>query len=264
MHQVLSQSAIQKIAKLKQKKYRDLDKTYLVSGYKAVKGALEADQLQPKAFIYTQHYEQEIQNFQLPKGLPLYQVTTKDFNRLSDEKSPQGVALLLERPSLSLKQFQKDSSLSLYLEEVNDPGNLGTIIRTALWFGVENILLSPKSADPFQHKVVRASAGYITQARIYEQIRAADLQQLKQDHDLSIAGTVLDSLDTPESLKPNLPDSILIAFGSEARGLSREILDLCNYKFTIPKKGKGESLNLGVAVALSIAGLCSSDIKSRD
>ncbi len=260
MYQALSQSAIQKIAKLNQKKYRDLDQAYLISGFRAVQGALEADPLRVKALIYNQELEQEIQSFQLSKDLTIYRISAKDFNRLSDEKSPQGLALLMERPDLSLNQFQKGSTLSLYLEEINDPGNLGTIIRTALWFGVENILLSPRSADPFQPKVVRASAGYITQARIYEQVGPENLRQLKREQGLIIAGTVLDSPHTPISLKPKLPDSTLIAFGSEARGLSKEILDICDYRFTIPKKGKGESLNLAVAVALSIANLSGSGI----
>lgn len=258
MQRALSQSALQKMAKLKQKKYRDLDQAYLISGFRAVSGALEADHIKPKALIYSQGVEMEIKDFQLPKDLLCYAIPAKDFKRLSDEKSPQGVALLMDRPALSLNQLPNNSQLSLYLEEINDPGNLGTIIRTALWFGVDNILLSPQSVDPFQPKVVRASAGFITQARIYEQVDPNKLRQLKQDRGLSIAGTVLTGTETPETLKSKWAGPKMLAFGSEAQGLSPQILDLCDYQFTIPKKGQGESLNLAVAVALSIAGLSES------
>lgn len=255
MSQVLSQSTLQEIVKLKQKKFRDQKKEYLLSGFRAVQGALESKNLRAKALIYNKDIKNEFLKIRLPADLPVYSISKKEFDHLSDEKNPQGVALLLERPELSLDQIQVNNPISLYLEEVSDPGNLGTIIRTALWFGVEDIMLSPRSADPFQPKVVRASAGYITHAHIYENVTVNDLIKLKQNQTLTFAGTVLDSNNTLKSVKPMLQNSFVITFGSEARGLSTELFNICDYHFTIPKKGKGESLNLAVAVALSIAEL---------
>ncbi len=247
----ISKTLLQETAKLKQKKFRDLKGQYLVSGLNAVQGALDSPQ-EPIAVFSMQGREHLLDELPVRPGVPIYSATEKDFSRISDEKAPQGIALLMERPQANLDAFRPTGGIVLYLEAINDPGNLGTIIRSALWFGVDTILLSPASADPYQPKVVRASAGAVTQMNLYEQVRSEDLNQLKKELNIQIAVTVVDGGRALDTFVPSAERTLLIALGSEAHGVSDALLKLSDVRLTIPRKGRGESLNLGVSAALCL------------
>ncbi len=247
----VSKSILQETAKLKQKKFRDIQKQYLVSGLNAVQGALDSAQ-EPLAVFLMQGREDWLE--ELPRTLqaPLYSVTEKEFRYISDEKNPQGIALLMERPQANMDDLQPADNTLLYLEAVNDPGNLGTIIRSALWFGVDTILLSSGSADPYQPKVVRASAGTVAQVHLYEHIGAAELKRLKNEKNVQIAATVVSGGVALNVFNSPPGKALLLALGSEAHGLSKEIRELSDIQVTIPKKGRVESLNLAISAALCL------------
>ncbi len=247
----ISKARLQETAKLKQKKYRDLQEQYIVSGLNAVQGALDSLQ-EPLAVFNMLGREHLLTELSAQFSAPVYSVTEKEFSRISDEKVPQGIALLMERPSTDFNAFQPSGNVFLYLEAINDPGNLGTILRSALWFGVDTILLSPASVDPFQPKVVRASAGAVSQINLYEQVDSENLKQLKKEMDIQIAATVVAGGSALDTFVPASGHPLLIALGSEAHGLSDTVQELSDLRLTIPKKGRGESLNLGISAALCL------------
>ncbi len=247
----VSKSILQKTAKLKQKKFRDLQGQYIVSGLNAVQGALDSPR-EPIAIFSMQGREHLLDELPAPPAVTVYSATEKEFRHISDEKVPQGIALLMERPPTGLDTLKLSNNMVLYLEEINDPGNLGTIIRSALWFGVDTILLSPDSADPYQPKVVRASAGAVTQMNLYEQVRSENLNQLKNELNIQIAATVVNGGSALDTFVPSAERPLLIALGSEAHGVSDALLKLSDVRLTIPRKGRGESLNLGVSAALCL------------
>lgn len=244
---------MREISRLQQKKFRDQHQRFVVSGLNAVLGALDGQWIDGAMLLLRQDKKDWLK--QLPQAAAghLHFVAEKDFARISDEKTPQGIALILPRPEYPLSAFEPAAGLSLYLEAVNDPGNLGTILRTARWFGVQNILLSPGSADPWQPKVVRASAGYGTRLAIYEQVDAQTLKTVLEQHHLSLLGTVLGAGQAPQKKMGQAP--AIVAFGSEAHGLSPQVQEMCSDLITLPKPGTGESLNLAVAVGICLYGL---------
>ncbi len=247
----VSKRLFQDTAKLKQKKYRDLQGRYLISGLNAIQGALASGQ-EPLAVFIMQGREHLAEAFSAWLSAGIYSVTEKEFGRIVDEKNPQGIALLMKRPFPDFNTFRPLHGIFIYLEAVNDPGNLGTIIRSALWFGADTILLSPGSADPFQPKVVRASAGAAARIHLYEQVEPTDLERLKKETHLQIAATVVHGGVALNSFTYASETPLLLAFGSEAHGLSDEMVALSDIRLTIPKKGKLESLNLAISAALCL------------
>jgi len=247
----IPKALLQETAKLKQKKFRDIQGQYIVSGLNAVQGALDSVQ-EPLVVFCMQGREHLLAELSGPFSAPVYATTEKEFSRISDEKVPQGIALLMKRPSTDFNAFRPSGNIFLYLEAINDPGNLGTIIRSALWFGVDTIFLSPASVDPFQPKVVRASAGAVAQINLYEQVDLDNLKELKKKTDIQIAATVVAGGSALETFVPASGRPLLIALGSEAHGLSDALQELSDVRLTIPKKGRGESLNLGISAALCL------------
>ena len=119
-----------------------------------------------------------------------------------------------------------------------------------MWFGFKDILLSSNCTDPFAPKTVRSSAGYITHCRVYENIDTAGLKALRDKQEYKIIGTVAEEGQDLRTFRPANDERLILLFGSEAHGLSREARQLCERLGTIPKLGGGESLNLATSVAL--------------
>ena len=132
----------------------------------------------------------------------------------------------------------------MVLDSLQDPGNLGTIIRIADWFGVEQIICSHDTADVYNSKVVQATMGSIARVKVFY----TDLSTwLAERNDVSIYAAMLEGQDVTSMKK--ISEGIII-FGNESKGISPELLELVNVKLTIPKKGKAESLNVAVAVGV--------------
>ena len=138
-------------------------------------------------------------------------------------------------------------NLSLVLDAIRDPGNMGTIIRLADWFGIKNIFCSMDCADIYNPKVVQATMGSITRVRV----EYTDLQTLLQkNNDVRIYASVLNGRDITKMEKLN---EGIIVIGNESNGIRDEILKLANVQITIPGKGKAESLNAAVATGIILS-----------
>ncbi|HID39730.1 MAG TPA: RNA methyltransferase, partial [Calditrichaeota bacterium] len=187
---------------------------------------------------------------------PIFSVPVKDFTRISEERQPQGIALVARIRAYDVQSKPPREDHLVYLDRISDPGNLGTIIRSAAWFGIQTLLLSPHSADPFQPKVVRSSVGGIGQVNIYQNVDVSQLKKLTGKLKYTAIASIIGNGQAAEKLR-NLSDKkVMLLLGSEAHGLTSELIDLCQIKVSIPQPGFGESLNLSAAAAILFYLLC--------
>lgn len=226
------------IKKLHQKKYRQSFGHYLVEGEHLIleleKAAAREPALKASQLYVTGDYE----NWQSP--FKTHVINERQMAQLADTRTPQGILAVVpmpERPAAPVPGEQ-----AIYLHEVQDPGNLGTILRTLAWFGGFRCLLSPGSVDPFNPKVVRASMGALFHVPLETEVGLSDLGARYQ----SLACLDLNGASTT-AVGFRRHDCYL--FGNEARGVPREALDqLQAVTYSIHGQGQIESLNLASAV----------------
>ena len=174
----------------------------------------------------------------------LCEISVTDNEKISSLKTPQEVTALVKIPSLPvLHNAQFKQKFSLVLDGVQDPGNMGTIIRTADWFGISHIICSEDSVDAYNPKVVQASMGSLSRMNVYYINLATTLPKIG----LPIFGAMLNGENI---YKTDFGTEGFIVMGNEGNGLRPEIEALINKAVTIPRVGKAESLNVGIATAL--------------
>ncbi|WP_026294395.1 TrmH family RNA methyltransferase [Salinimonas chungwhensis] len=235
------------VKKLHQKKYRSQFGFYLVEGEHLI---LELDKACTAGYtnvtitLYvTPEYESWAE--QLDSQYTVKPVSQRQMSQLSDTKSPQGIIACVPIPGKA-PASGKSSARCIYLHEVQDPGNLGTILRSLAWFGQFRLLLSPGSVDPYNSKVVRASMGAIFHVPV------------ELDVSLSALPGRFSSIACLDMQGTNISDSHFrdfdcYLFGNEARGVPAQALVECDAQpFTINGSGKIDSLNLASAVTLSV------------
>lgn len=179
------------------------------------------------------------------------EVTEEELSRASLQKAPQQVLAVFDQPQTYIDPTVMQRSLCLALDDVQDPGNLGTIVRLADWFGIEDIFCSPNSADIYNPKAIQATMGGIARVKVHYTPLPELLQPLK---DVPVFGTFLDG----ENIYGQpLSDHGLIIMGNEGKGISREVEQLVNRKLYIPNypanRATSESLNVAIATAVVCA-----------
>ena len=169
--------------------------------------------------------------------------------RISQFDTPSDVIAVYEKPVDTIDSERVASSLNIVLDNIQDPGNLGTIIRLADWFGIRDIFASRTTVDVYNHKVVQATMGAIARVKVHY----GDLEELFEEFpDLPIYGTFLDGKDI---YKSELGKKGFVVFGNEGQGIGAKVAKHVNSRLLIPKaKTAGsESLNVGVAAAITIS-----------
>jgi len=243
---MLSKQRIKDIQTLGQKKFRQQEGLFIAEGPKLVKELLEADVSRVKDVFAVKEW---ITNHEKILGkIAVTEITETELERVSQLTTPNKVLAIV-------RQFDEDNEIitkgkiTLALDGIRDPGNLGTIIRTADWFGVEQIVCSPDSAEVYNPKVVQATMGSIARVKVFY----TDLNEwLAEQKNISIYATTLEGQDVTTVKK--IQEGIII-FGNESKGIGPDILQLATVKLTIPKKGKAESLNAAVAVGVIMSKL---------
>lgn len=234
------------VKKLHQKKYRQSLGSYLIEGEHLLL-ELERSQIQPSSAVeiyVTESFESWQTRFK--KTL----VSEKRMAQLSDTPSPQGIVARVPMPANIDLPNPSSKLKTVYLYEPQDPGNLGTILRTLAWFGGFHLALSPNSVDPFNMKVVRASMGALFHVPLSINVPLSALSQFDSLAYLDINGTSI--------TQPQFKDHRCYVFGNEARGIPNELKASTQaHAYTIEGCGAIESLNLASALNISIFQLAS-------
>jgi TrmH family RNA methyltransferase len=245
----LSKNHEKRIRRLHQKKYREEEGVFIAEGLHSLEAAAKETRHPIREVVIEDSISESILK-NLSRDIPVYTCTKRVMDAISTEESPQGIVIVCHQRNLSFTDLVngRPARTILYLEHISDPGNLGTILRTAAWFGISEILLSPFCVDPFNTKVIRASAGTIFSRKIYQSVNSDELFQFAERHGYDLIATVLRDgtlIGSWENAEKNI-----ILFGPEAQGLSKELTDHARHRISIPGKGDAESLNLGAAAAI--------------
>ena len=233
------------VKKLHQKKYRTQLGYYLVEGEHLILELQKAAKTQPNLNAVELYVTEEYQEWanQLDTEFTISTINNKQMAQISDTKTPQGIIACVPLPnSLGKQVISKQGERCIYLHEVQDPGNLGTILRTLAWFGNFRLLLSANSVDPFNPKVVRASMGAIFHVPVELEVELSDLQKrFNKIAYLDMRGSKVNTVKFANY------DCYLV--GNEARGVPLEALSAFKADaYTIEGSGSIDSLNLASAV----------------
>lgn len=242
---------VKNIRKLKEKKYRDLENAYIVEGIKLVKEAI-AEKTKIKQIVMCENFADNSDLdkdtlYEIAKHNLIY-VTEKVFNLITDVKTPQGIIAVIEKNNANT-QIDYSQDIIIALDDLQDPGNLGTILRTVDSANLNQIILSKNSADPYNPKVVRSTMGGIFRVNIIETENLQETLKNLQEKKFRIMVT---SLDTNNSIYDVNYTKKVIVIGNEANGVSKAIQDMADEKVKIPMLGKTESLNASVATGIMI------------
>lgn len=246
---MLHKKTIKHINKLQQKKYRKDNGEFLVEGVKGVFEALSSEAEVLAVFMEGSKRDEkemaEIVSLCENNHVPIEFIGRKEIGEIKTTDTFPGVLAVLGIKEVS-PEMVLESGPIICLDHVNDPGNLGTIIRTADWFGIKNIILSEGSVDPYNPKVVRSTMGSMFRVNIFEAKNAEKLlKKAKEKYTLvglDLEGKPMDKLKA----KPNT----IYVFGSESHGLSTELEKLLDESYSIPGKGDAESLNLAISAGI--------------
>ena len=240
---------IKNIKKLKEKKYRDQENKFIVEGIKMVQEALTEQAKISKIVICEDcindgTISQELL-YEIAKQDCIY-VSEKVFQSITDVTNPQGILAVLEKENGEDKILY-DEDIIVVLDGIQDPGNLGTILRTLDSVNLKQIILSEQKADPYNPKVVRSTMGAIYRVNMIRSKNIIETLKNMKKHKYDI---VVTSLQTNESIYDIDYKKKVIVIGNEANGVSKEVMELANKKVKIPMLGKTESLNAAVATGI--------------
>jgi TrmH family RNA methyltransferase len=250
---MISKNELKYYSSLLKKKFRESDKKFIVEGKKSVYEGIESDFNCEIVFVTNKFALEEIQfikNLE-NKNFKVTVLKSVDFKKVSDTKTPQGIAAVFEIKNPELDLLSLDDPLLVYLENISDPGNLGTIIRTCDWFGIQNIFLSKESSEIFNSKVIRASMGSVFHINIFENVTLDEVAVLKKSGYEFLCGD-MDGENVYDTIEGK---HTLLFLANESRGPSEKLLSIIDKKITIPGKGKAESLNVASASAIILAEL---------
>lgn len=247
-----SNPIIKEIKTLHRKKDRWTKRLYMAEGIKMAEEIIN-NGYEAKYLIYTESL------FDIKGGSKLYErikhfknlinIPEKLFAEISDVETPQGIMAILPFREMSLMDMlERQNPFIILLDRVQDPGNLGTIIRTADAFGVDGIIVSEGSVDVYNPKVVRATMGSLFRMKIYHtEDSMGTIRELK-DKGIIIYSTSLQGKSFIHEVDFKAPSLLII--GNESRGVSDELLDMADMLVKIPMVGGAESLNAAVASSI--------------
>lgn len=245
---MLSKAKVKQIRSLEIKKYRNETNLFVAEGNKLVTDMLPAFEcellLAKPSWMATQG--------DIP-ARELLEVDDVDLRKASFLKTPQDVLAVFKFPQWKLNDARPTSSLVLVLDGIQDPGNLGTIVRLADWFGIEHLICSPDTADVFGPKAVQATMGALAHVQVHYTPLESYLQE-QSERNIPIFGTFLDGDDL---YTKNLSPNGLLVMGNEGNGIRPETEQLISQKLYIPsyppERDTSESLNVAIATAVVCA-----------
>lgn len=247
---MLSKAQISLIRSLSHKKFRQQHRLFVVEGNKSVREFMHSG-YQIYAIYATDEASAKLGK--IPQNIKLQKLEPNTFNKISGLKSPQGSLALVELPEpTGLLPEDLRGKTTLVLDDVQDPGNLGTIIRTAEWFGIEHLICSSGTVDAYNPKVVQATMGSLARVKVVY----VELETWLADTDLPIYGALLSGTSIYETA---FCSEALILLGNEGNGIRQSLVDKIQHAVTIPRIGRAESLNVAIATTI----FCSEAMRQR-
>lgn len=249
---MLTQNELKYYSALLQKKYRLQEHKFIVEGKKLVEEAIKSKY---KCEIVITNESFSDKNSLVITNLSEHTRTEiipeNNFKKLVDTKTTQGIVAVVSIPSTP-NQVEESENLIVALEDISDPGNVGTIIRTCDWFGVHRVIVSPNSVDLFNPKVIRSTMGSIFHMDVYESNDFyADLVNLKKEG----RKVFCSDMNGKNIFSDRVKEKTVLILSNEAHGPTEAVLELSDEIVTIPKRGNAESLNVASAAAVMIAEL---------
>jgi len=235
---MVSKSQIKLITSLAQKKYRYKNGLFVAEGFKTISELINSKFILNRLFTISADFGVDSDKVQ--------KLEEKKLKKISFLKTPQTALALFEIPEEKIVQ---EESLTLALDGVRDPGNLGTIIRLCDWFGIKSLVCSSDSVDCFNPKVVQATMGSLARVNI----SYCDLKKYLGKSDLPVYGAFMEGENI---YKNETEEKAILVMGNEANGISAEIEALINKKISIPRFGElkeTESLNVATATAILLS-----------
>lgn len=233
---------IKKIGKLKNAKHRKSFGLFVAEGERSVRDSLSADTPLETIVMTETFYEK---NKEAYVNFPCIVTTEKIFSALCDTKTPQGILSVMRLPE---ERDTFSGSRYIYCDGIQDPGNAGTIIRSADAFGFDGVIFSKNSVDAFSPKVIRSSMGSIFHISVYTD-KETDFLIEKQKEGFFLSATALHKKSVALSSATRKERQIYI-IGNEGNGVTDGVLSLSDELVHIPMKGKAESLNAGIAASI--------------
>lgn len=248
----MNKSELQLLGKLSQKKYRDSQQKFIVEGKRLVKEGLNSDFKYENIIITNDFIKKEAEYLKLLKieKDELEIISNQEYSKITSTKNPQGIAAVFLIPP-KLREI-KDDRLIICLENISDPGNVGTILRSCDWFGIKSVLLSRDCADIYNPKVLRASMGAVFNLSIIDEVNLYDELDRLKERSYKLYYADMRGIDY-KNIKSN--EKKVITFCNEAFGPSDILRNISHTAITIPKKGSIDSLNVSAAAAVILSQL---------
>ncbi len=235
---------VKKINSLYKKKFRDIENLFVVEGLRSVSLVLENKIEDIEYILVTEEYVEKLKyDFDYNK---VFVCNNDVFKSMTDAVNAQGILAVCKKPTNNFEDIlQKENLFLLVCENIQDPGNAGTLIRTADSVGADAIAFTKGSVDVYNPKVVRSTVGSVLNVDIYENLDVNNLIDTLKEGNITCYGTSLDTQQFHDEVK--YKENLAVFLGNEANGLLQTTQDALDYKVKIPMYGKAESLNVGVA-----------------
>jgi TrmH family RNA methyltransferase len=246
-----SKSTISYLRSLQQKKFRNEEGVFIVEGPKMVSEVLKSD-FKVRQLYATSNWIPDIHT-----SLPTEIISDAEMERISGLQTPNKVLAVVEMPALEGPVDLLAQGLHLLLDQIQDPGNLGTIIRIADWFGVSSVICSPDTADVFNPKVIQASMGSVFNVKVHYTSLADVLLKNTDGNKWPVYATLLSGENIYNA---DMADSCFVILGNESRGVNPILNAFITQGIQIPrpinKQSKAESLNVAVAAGIVCSEYC--------
>lgn len=244
----ISQRLKKLIKSLHHKQFRDQNALFIAEGEKLAEELLKSDYY-TELVVVKDSPNSNVVDFVdrfVDSGVAIYTAPKHQFDQICDAKTPQNIIAVVSKKDMT----PEPKNSVIVLDGISDPGNLGTIIRTADWFGFDQILLGPDCADCYNPKAIRSTMGSIFNTTI---LRDNNLKNyIKENFDKhKFYGATLDAKKKIEEVKPK-EKKFGIIFGNESHGISNDLLELVKEDFKITGKGDAESLNVAIAAGITL------------
>lgn len=247
---MLSKNQLKYYASLLNKKYRQKEHKFIAEGKRLIEEGLNSN-FELEVILLSSEFarKEEVYYNRYLKNYPVETVSNSDFQKLSDTKNPQGIAAVFHMHSNS-RDISKNKTLIIGLEDISEPGNLGTILRNCDWFGFTDVILSPNCAEIYNPKTLRASMGAIFHLNI---LLSENFYEKLQDFVSQGRKLFIADMEGKSIYDIHIDKNSVIIFSNEAAGPTAKLKRLSSASLTIPKFGMVESLNVASSSAVILS-----------